>query len=322
MTKCVQLQDRDVRLFDELGDVGMLDTHMIQERHLADVSRRRVQQRMKQHQDHGLTRSVGLTVCFTNRGGGHLPTIHYLTERGAEVLKRISGSMPRRFSRSDPKPETLQHRLAVVKARLPMDDGARLLGLAEPQWILEQDRRPDAKPDEPPSRQRVLYHEFPAGNKRFTCQPDAASLLWIPRESDRPQADATPLVALWEVDCSTERTKQTANKCPGYAALLERRDYRRYWPQADEAAVRVFWVCRSLQRIESLCETLREHSVSQCFRFTTAAELAAETAFTVPIWRTIDGERREILRLPPDRASHLPEPFENPASHLPPHVGP
>lgn len=322
MKKSIQLQDRDVRLFDELAKLGLLDTELVHRRHFADVTRRRCQQRLRQHQQQGLTRCVALNVWYGHRGGGHIPTIHCLTERGAEAVDRISGSMPRRFSRSDPKPETLHHRLAVVKARLPMDDCARLLGLAEPQWILEQDRRPDAKPDEPPSRQRVLYHEFPAGNKRFTCQPDAASLLWIPREGKRPQADATPLVALWEVDCSTERTKQTANKCPGYAALLERRDYRRYWPQAEEAAVRVFWVCRSLQRIESLCEALREHSVSQYFRFTTAAELTAETAFTVPIWRTIDGERREILRLPPDRASYLPEPLGSPASHLPPHVGP
>lgn len=76
-----------------------------------------------------------------------------------------------------------------------------------------------------------------------------------------------------------------------------------------------------MQRIESLCEALREHAVSQCFRFTTAAELMAETAFTVPIWRTIDGTRREIFRMPPQQP-RVADFVGRRGSHLPPHVGP
>ena len=111
-------------------------------------------------------------------------------------------------------------------------------------------------------------------------------------------------------------------KCAGYAALLDRRAYRRYWQDAEQAPVRVFWVCRSRQRVDSLIGALREMPVAHCFRFTTAAELTADDALTLPIWQTISGERREILRLPPAINLAAMEPVGHPAPHLAPHVGP
>jgi len=322
MKTSLQLQDRDVALLSELGQVGLLDTDLIHRRHFAAVTRRRCQQRLQEIQKQGLTHSVALTVWYGKRGGGHVPTIHCLTERGADAIESIAGARPQRVLRSDPKPETLHHRLAVVQARLALDDGCRALGVAMPEWIMEQDRRDDAQPNDPPSRQRVLYHEFIAGGKKFTCQPDAACLMRIPRDAHRSAAGTTPLLVFWEVDRSTERTAQTTNKCPGYGALLERRDYRRYWPQAEQAPVRVFWVCRSRQRIASLTVSLREKPVAQCFRLTTADELRAETALTLPIWRTIDGQCREIIRLPPTMGLSPVDLLGHPAPYLPPHVGP
>lgn len=321
MKTAVQLQDRDVSLLTELGHVGLLDTDLIHRRHFSPVSRRRCQQRLQQLQAEGLTRSVALTVWYGKPGGGRIPTIHCLTERGAAAIESIAGCRPRRFLRSDPRPETLHHRLAIVQARLAIEDGCRALGLAAPEWVMEQDRRDDAKPDDPPSRQRVLYHEFTTGGKKFTCQPDAASLMQIPRSTERIEAGTTPLLGLWEIDRSTERVAQVVSKCPGYAALLDRKDYRRYWSNLDQAPVRVFWVCPSRQRIESIVARLREHPVSQYFRFTTAGELSADSSMTLPIWRTIDGQRREIFRLPLTKA--LPSMgIGKPAPHLPPHVGP
>lgn len=318
----IQLQDRDIGCLAEIGRVGLLDTALAHGRHYSSVTRRRCQQRLQEFQQQGLTHSIALTVWYGKQGGGQLPTIHCLTERGANAIESITGSRPQRVLRSDPKPETLHHRLAVVQARLAMDDGCRTVGLAMPEWIMEQDRREDAQPNEPPSRQRVLYHEFTTAGKKFTCQPDAACLMRIPRDADYSSGRTTALLAFWEIDRSTERTMQTTNKCPGYGALLERHDYRRYWPHAERAAVRVFWVCRSRQRIDSLCEALKKHSVAKCFRFTTAEELRAETAFTAPIWRTLDGQYREIIRLPPNVPLTTADPIGHPAAHLPAHCGP
>lgn len=322
MKTSVQLQDRDVGLLAELAQVGVLDTDLIHRRHFSAVTRRRCQQRLQELQEQRLTGSVALTVWYGKHGGGRVPTIYYLTERGADAIESIVGCHPPRILRSDPKPETLHHRLAVVQARLALDDGCRSVGLAAPDWIMEQDRRSDARPNDPPSRQRVLYHEFSAGGKKFTCQPDAACLMRIPRTAGPATAGTTPLLVFWEVDRSTERTAQIAGKCAGYATLLDRREYRRYWPQAEQAAVRVFWVCRSRQRIETLSMALRDQPVAQCFRFTTADELRADTALMLPIWRTIDGQCREILRLPKLSPSASSELVGYPAPHMSPHVGP
>jgi len=105
-------------------------------------------------------------------------------------------------------------------------------------------------------------------------------------------------VAYWEIDCSTERRTQIVERLPGYTALAEQQGYRRYWRQLDRPTVRVFWVCRSAQRIEALCEKLKDAPIAKIFRFTTADELTAANALVRPIWQDASGSRREILRLP------------------------
>jgi hypothetical protein len=322
MKSLLQLQERDVKLLNEIGQVGLLDTAQIHRRHFEQVSLRRCQQRLREIEASGLTHSVRLNVWYGKEGGGPIPTIHCLTERGASAIESITGARPKRVLNSDPKPETIHHRLAVVQTRLALDDACRLHGVALPEWFMEQDRREDANPDEPPSRQRVLYHEFTSGGKKFTCQPDAASLMRIPRDANCASAPTTPLVGFWEIDRSTERTAQVMNKVPGFSALLERREFRRYWPEAEHAPVRVFWVCRSLQRVESLMAAMKEKPIAKFFRFTTAEELGAESALTSPIWRTIEGDCRAILLL--HRASITPAllPKGHREPHLPPQVGP
>lgn len=322
MKSTLQLQERDVKVLSEIGQVGLLDTTQIHGRHFEQVSLRRCQQRLREIEASGLTHSVRLSVWYGKEGGGPIPTIHCLTERGASAIESITGARPKRVLNSDPKPETIHHRLAVVQTRLALDDACRLHGMALPEWFMEQDRREDASPDEPPSRQRVLYHEFTAGGKKFTCQPDAACLMRISRDPKNATTGTTQLVGFWEIDRSTERTAQTVNKCPGYSALLERREFRRYWPDAEHAPVRVFWVCRSKQRIESLVAAMKEKPVAKFFRFTTAEKLRADSALTSPIWRTIDGDCRAILLLPPTSIQSAMAPKGSKEPHLPPHVGP
>jgi hypothetical protein len=295
MSAAVHLQERDLQFLLAVGELGMLDTDMIHHRHFTNVTLRRCQQRLAQLEGQGLTRSVGLTVWYGN-GSGRLPRIHCLTEKGASVVASITGDEPKRVLRSDPRPETLHHRLAVVRTRVAFGDACRAVGLAAPEWILEQDRREDVDAQAPPSRLRVLYHEFPLGGKTVTCQPDAACLLEIPRLE--PDTGTTPLLLFWEIDRSTESRKQALSKCAGYAALLESRSYRRYWPAAEQAPVRIFWVCRSQARIDSLLASFRAQPVAQQFRFTTADELRAESALTRPIWQALDGPSRAILQFP------------------------
>ena len=57
-------------------------------------------------------------------------------------------------------------------------------------------------------------------------------------------------------------------------------------------------MCRTWERIHSLCERLKDDPVAAYCRFTTADDLLPATALTSPIWYATDGKRREIIRLP------------------------
>lgn len=293
----IQLQPRDIEMFSLLGDVGVLDTDLLHARCFAEVSLRRCQQRLKQHVEQGLIRSQKLTVWYGDQSG-RMPTLFTLTESGAEVVHEVTGERPIRVCRSDPKPETFHHRLAIVKARLAIDDGFRSLGLSIPQWIMEQDRRSDAKPDEPPSQQRLLYHWFRSGDKTFSCQPDAACQMSIPRDAAAGNSKLIELIAFFEIDRSTERRTQFLGKYPGYTALVEQRGWFRYFPSATSAPVRILIVCQSPQRIQSLRECSSNHPLAPLLRFTTAAELSSVHPLTSAIWQDTTGQRREFIRLP------------------------
>ena len=299
MPAALHLQPRDIDVLAEIGEMSLLDTETIHQRFFPNASRRRVQQRVQLYNQQGLTRIVALSVWFSNGDRGRVPAIHCLTDRGADAVEAAGEARPRRVLHGEPKPETFHHRLAVIKARLAMDDACEAARWLKPVWIMEHDRCPTAvAPDKPLLHQRWLYHAFSVDNKTITCLPDAVSLLRIPRDPRRPTTNTSDLVAYWEIDCSTERRTQIVNRLPGYAALVEHQGYRRYWPQLHGPSVRVFWVCRSSERVTALCERVKDAPVAKVFRFTTADELTAEAALLRPIWRDVGGTRREIVRLP------------------------
>ena len=299
----LQLQPRDVAALADLGEFGLLDTDTIHQRHFPGVTRRRVQQRLRLYREHDITKTTCLSVWFNaDQRRGRVPTIHCLTERGAEALQAVTGRRPARLLRGEPKPETLHHRLAVVKTRLAIDDACLAANLLEPLWIMEQDRDPAAS-GRPLSQQRFLYHAFSSEQKTITCQPDAACVLRIPRNPIQPRTNTSDLLVYWERDRSTESRAQILEKIPGYTLLLDRRPYHRYWPQLGNPTIRVFWVCQSEQRIAALCEKLRDVPVARCFRFTTAAELTPDQALSAPVWQTVERSRREIMRLPSPKAT-------------------
>ena len=61
-------------------------------------------------------------------------------------------------------------------------------------------------------------------------------------------------------------------KLPGDTRLIQARAYTRYFPSSDAAVVRVFWVCRTQARSDSLLEVLSAEPVAPFFRFTTSQE--------------------------------------------------
>ncbi|HZV25482.1 MAG TPA: replication-relaxation family protein [Acidothermaceae bacterium] len=305
MAPALHLTDRDLHILAEIGELGLLDTETLHRRHWPDgTTLRACQKRLKLYTDHGLTSTVQLAVWFATKGAGKVSTLHCLTERGGDTVEQQTGERPLRIARSDPKPETFHHRLGVVKARLAIDDACKDAALPRPEWIMEQDLRPDAPEHAPPSEHRMLYHVFRNAKKTFTCQPDAASLLRIPRQDAGRDGTMTELVCFWEIDRSTESVRQATGKAAGYAAAIEQHVHRRYWPSLKKPVVRVFWVCPSTERIDSLSAAFRTAPVAQFFRFATRHDLEPQRLLRDPIWRTVAGERRSIL-LPTPAAAPL-----------------
>lgn len=293
------VQPRDSETLAAIGENGLMDTEMIHSHFFPDVSHRRCRQRLTLYRQHDLTRTMTLKL-WTSDGTRRIPTVHCLAERGVEVVLAHDASRKLRVSKGEPQPMTIHHRLQIIRTKLILDAACRANGLRLPQWILEQDRDPAASNELPPNQRRMLYHSF-NGSPRCTCQPDAACRFAVPRDLAKPEAGTSDVIGFFEIDFSSEGRKQILSKLPGYSRLLTERAYGRYFGAADNAVIRVFWVCRSTERIESLCERLAKEPVAQFFRFTTITEFTTETALTAPIWQDVVGKRREILRLPSGR---------------------
>lgn len=301
----IQITDRDIRILATLGELGFLDTETLHRRFWEESTLRACQKRLKLLQNSGLTKVVQLQVWFADGPHGRLPTLHCLTEHGAAVVFERTGHRPMRVIKGDPKPETLHHRLGIVKMRLAIDDACRHLNLRDPRWVMEQDVRRDRPASGSPSEHRLLYHVFRERGSAVTCQPDAASVLHIPLDVRDPRGSATDLICFFEYDRSTEGVRQATAKASGYELLLATQEYRRYFSEIHTPAVRVFWVCKSAERIATLCQSLRDIAVARSYRFTTEAELHSQRVLLDPIWRTVQGERRSVVVAPGSVAAAL-----------------
>ena len=291
----IRIQDRDLGVFGEFGEVGVMDTPMIQRHFPTDRTGEACLRRLRLYGRHELTRAIRLKVAYADRAGGRLATLHCLTRRGADFLFEQTGIRPRRVLRSDPRPETLLHRLGMVRVLLTLKDACALQKLPRPEWFLEYDTRPAVRPGAPLTERFVLYEEFPtADGKSVSCRPDASTWLQIPAAGTAFHH----LLLYWEYDRSTEVLKQVTAKVEPYRLLLETESYRRHWPDVPAPTVRVFFVAQSNERLENVMGAMRDRPGAESFRFTTVQDMTPDRLLTEPIWQTIAGERRAILKAP------------------------
>lgn len=293
----IHLTPRDIAILTDIGDHGMLDTEMIRTRHFPnDSTGRACERRLKLLCDAGFTKKVNLGVskqkpkrtATSKATWQRVPAMHFLLPAGAEVVEAQTGSLPKRITRSEPKPMTLLHRRLVVQVRLALDAACDREGIPRPEWILEQDAR-DGSGFGSPSERLVLYDTFQVNGRTVACRPDAASLLRM-RRGDKE----VHLVGYYEVDRSTE--SDFDSKLPGYAALLSKQAYRRHWQGLNPgAAVRVFCVCRSHERIGSVVQSIKSWKCSESFRFGLHKDMTPDRILTEAVWMTMQGELRAIL---------------------------
>lgn len=305
--KAISLQPRDLKLLYDLGQVVLMTVDMIRLRHFRDgkggqepTSDRACLRRLRLLREHGLIARISFPVVSYGNRPGHLLTIYRLTRHGADMLLARTGAGPARLLRTEPKPQTLLHRLALAQVMLAVNDAVESAKLPQPMWILEQDMRPGFSPSATRTERFILYEDFknPDG-EIILCRPDASTWLRFPATDSFHD-----LLIWWEIDRSTEGLDQVASKLAGYHRLLRdeepgpdgspQRVYLRHWPAAPNATRRVFFVCESTQRIDHLCMAIRQLPGSEFVRLTTRAQLTVDRFLAEPIWQDVKGERKAI----------------------------
>lgn len=308
--KNIQFQPRDLAALTELGEVGLMTSDMLFDRHYppattdakrVDSSRRYFRRRFQQFAKQNIVEAIALTF-HSFQGPRRHPNMYRLTLDGGEILESHTGTPPARPARSKtPSPITLMHRIGVVRTRLAFDDAHSRFGLPPCRWIMEQDTYPNFRSNDTHDRQFILTEYF--GNTRFkmVCKPDAATLMTLP--GDRPWK----IAAYLEYDRATTDQADILRKVPGYLGLTNQdaKPYRSHWPEIDTTVdppldiVRVLFVCPSPDRRQKLASWIAGRPAQGYYRFAVEDDIQPDKILTEPIWMDVRGDFRAILPSPP-----------------------
>ncbi|HEX3151197.1 MAG TPA: replication-relaxation family protein [Gemmataceae bacterium] len=318
------MTNRDLAFLTELGEVTVLSVDVIHRRYFAaDRTGKSCRRRLHYLTAAKFVTPVAITAHIGPRTDHH--TVYRLTSTGADWLTQRTGQIVR-VLKTDPKADTLLHRVLVARTVLALADGALTAGRSKPSWLLESDRWPHAPRDVPEPRQYRLTFDFlgiPINPGRpieqygppvyddptvtlVKARPDAACVLTVSDVS-------APLVLLFEVDAGTETVSQLTRKLPGYHAILTRRTFCHPWQDLiDQLPVgaRVLFVFTSEERMHNFLDYLTADSarlwartgvycssaadkeraaafLESCFRFTTLDELEKADCLRRQIWYTL-----------------------------------
>lgn len=323
-----RLTPRDFLLLNDLGTVTVLSFEAIRRRYFPDdTTGKSCQRRLRILEKPDFIAPVAITACFGPDTNRH--RVYRLTPRGADLVAQQHGQAVR-VLHTDPKPETLLHRVLVARTALAFNDASRAASLTAPLWLLENDRWPNAPrnvteprqyrlafdylgvqtvPGRPIERYAAPVYDDPAV-RLVKARPDLACLLMLPG-NDRP------ICLLMEVDNGTETHRQLLAKLPGYHAVLTRNGFVSPWQDLCDAtphAGRVLFIFESEERLQNVLDRLNEDPtvlwtkpagslptkddreragafLEQSMRFGTLADLEQTAAFNQPHWSTL--QRRD-----------------------------
>ncbi|MBI2806062.1 MAG: replication-relaxation family protein [Planctomycetes bacterium] len=295
--KAIRVNSRDVSVLSEIGEVGLLDVETLWERHFpADHSGKACLRRLRLFCAHDILLPISVSVSFAMERSGRPRRLFRLTERGAELLQEMTGRSDLHFSNKELRPETVMHRLGVAKLRLTVNDACGLQRLQKPRWIGEYDTVPNVHFEAKFSERFILCEKLLTPDGGYaSCWPDASCCLRIPHPSGQGEA---ALLVYWEYDRSTETLTQVAGKIPGFHALLATAVYRKHWPDVDRPAVRVFFVTQSEERLHNIREAIKNLQGAEHVRLAVLHDMKPERLLSAPIWKTVAGDARPILRSP------------------------
>lgn len=307
-----QLNDDLLHVLDDIGEHGALDTLMVFERHADGRTLRAVQMQLQGLENEGYLHGVQLTVSTATvikgrkkRTTRRQPTVFTLTPKGGDVVEQYCGERPPRVQRSEPSPETLLHRMTVVRTRLAFDRSCRAAGLTAPAWIHESDIRAQPNEKTPPNQRSRLFHRYETDSEQtVACRFDAACRVLLPAPTAESGDCPTAVIFGWEIDLSSEGRKQLrATKPAAIEAWLRKQSYREYWPDTNHlpTKVRIAWTVPSSKRIDGIAATTDNPALLATYRFLVQEDVQKRDLVLDAVWRTASG-----MKLPlyvPDTSS-------------------
>lgn len=288
MSRPMRSQPRDIGFLAELGQCGVQEKNMVHKRHYATQCDRVLRRRLSQLESNGLIQRLRISEFHAHQQPGRLPSIFLLTDKGADLVHRHTGTRPKPLS-PNLNTFTIRHRIEVARMQLAVMDAAKYHALPAPTWINEWATTPGSKRGDSFAQRFVLYETFDTANgQTLSCRPDGAC---------RIDYRGVNLLAYWERDRSTETIAQVARKVPGFAALAQSRNFEQHFPGVTQPVLRVYFVCESDTRIENIRKAIRDQPGADLFRFARADALDPTRLLSGNnVWQNAAGEFAPLLR--------------------------
>jgi hypothetical protein len=296
------LQDRDLDILASVARYYTLTRLQINRLHLpADFDGRLTRRRLMVLHGDGLINRTHMQV--SNPSAGAPAYVYYPSAKGCAFLaQELDDESYQRACTLTPNWMYLYHWVEVAQTQIVLDQAvARLNGVKLDRWLVGRSPFNDgvtvdewlsewsvANPDEKePEKRYRLYTKL---GPKLVCVPDAAFLL---------QKDGFRKAFYLEQDRDTTKNAErvAAQKCHGYAGLVERRVHlERHFPTANVERFTVLFVVPTVRRRDALRKAFAGKPAAWLYKFAAQTELFPETFLTGAIWHPCDGEPTPLIQ--------------------------
>ncbi|HUY89226.1 MAG TPA: replication-relaxation family protein [Pirellulales bacterium] len=283
----LNLQIRDIAIFDDLVRYRFLDRKQVQRLHFPeDATGRACRRRMHELVAAGYVDR--LSLLYAHPIAGSPAAVFQLSRKGYQYLADHHDDERLRVVPTESVlPHLLQHWLALSETHIMLDKAISLQSAVTLNgWVNEYDIV--NKSEQSPEKRYCLYTLI-RENPRLVCAPDAGFLL---------SAGEHSRVYYVEQDRATSGVQQLASgKTKGYAAMFENGLHKRHFSDATLPAFRVLLITTSKKRRDNIRAAIKTKPGANLWWFASTDDLSPETFLTAPVWSVCgDDEAHPIIR--------------------------
>lgn len=283
----LNLQVRDIAIFDNLVRYRFLDRRQVQRLHFPDDTTGRACRR-RMHELVAAGYVDRLSLLYAHPASGSPAAVFQLSRKGYAYLAEHHGDERLHLMPTEGVlPHLLQHWLALSETHILIDKAiARQKAVTLSGWINEYDI---VNKDQQSPEKRYCLYTLIRENPRLVCAPDAAFLL---------SAGEHSRVYYVEQDRATSGVQQLASgKTKGYAAMFEGGLHKRHFEQSTLPNFRVLLITTSHKRRDNLRSAIKEKPGANLWWFAATDDLSPATILTEPVWYVCaDDQPHSVIR--------------------------